>query len=175
LPVMALAFGTTPLAGQNHGGGHFARGRTTFRQGALLSSLLMLLLILVSQWRPDLLIRPFSTAPQAVAVGAEYLRIISWNFVATGLIFVCSGMFQALGNAWPSLLSSGCRVFTFVLPVVWLSTRPGFTLTQVWRLSVASVTLQMLMSLWLLRREFRRKLGTAETPRAPPGAEAHPA
>src|SRR4029077_13496572 len=84
LPVMALAFGTTPLAGQNYGGGHFARVRTTFRQAALLSSVLMLLLILVSQWRPDLLIRPFSTAPQAVAVGAEYLRIISWNFVATG-------------------------------------------------------------------------------------------
>lgn len=174
LPVMALAFGTTPLAGQNYGGGHYARVRTTFRQAALLSGVLMLLLTLVSQWRADLFIRPFSAAPQALAVGAEYLRIISWNFVATGLIFVCSGMFQALGNAWPSLLSSGCRVFTFVLPVVWLSMRPGFTLTQVWRLSVASVSLQMLMSLWLLRREFRRRLGTAAQPRVLGAAEGSP-
>ena len=174
LPVMALAFGTTPLAGQNYGGGHYARVRATFRQAALLSGVLMLLLTLVSQWRADLFIRPFSAAPQALAVGAQYLRIISWNFVATGLIFVCSGMFQALGNAWPSLLSSGCRVFTFVLPVVWLSMRPGFTLTQVWRLSVASVTLQMLMSLWLLRRELRRKLGTAAQPRVLGAAEGSP-
>ena len=107
-------------------------------------------------------------------MGAGYLRIISWNFVATALIFTCSGLFQALGNTWPSLLSSGSRLLTFVVPAVWLSTRPGFTLTQVWRLSVASVSLQMLMSLWLLRREFRRKLGTAEQPRVLPGAEGSP-
>ena len=46
LPVMALAFGTTPLAGQNYGGGHYARVRATFRQAALLSGVLMLLLTL---------------------------------------------------------------------------------------------------------------------------------
>ena len=175
LPVMALAFGTTPLAGQNYGGGHYARVRATFRTGG------------AAQQRADAAADP----GQPVARGPlhppvldrtrrrwrwvpTYLRIISWNFVATGLIFSCSGMFQALGNTWPSLLSSAFRLFTFVLPVVWLSMRPGFTLTQVWHLSVASVTLQMLMSLWLLRREFRRKLGTAAQPRVLGAAEGSP-
>jgi putative MATE family efflux protein len=161
LPVMALAFGATPLAGQNFGARHYERVRATFWHAAILSSVLMLGLTLVCQLRPQLFIQGFSRQPDVVAVGAEYLRIISWNFVATGLIFTCSGLFQALGNTWPSLLSSASRLLTFALPAFWLSTRPGFTLTQVWHLSVATVALQALTSLWLLRREFRRKLRAA--------------
>jgi len=60
------------------------------------------------------------------------------ELLATGLIFTCSGLFQALGNTWPSLLSSGSRLLTFVLPAVWLSQLPHFTLMQVWYLSVAN-------------------------------------
>jgi putative MATE family efflux protein len=161
LPVMALAFGATPLAGQNFGARHYERVRATFWHAAILSSVLMLGLTLVCQLRPQLFIQGFSRQPEVVAVGAEYLRIISWNFVATGLIFTCSGLFQALGNTWPSLLSSASRLLTFALPAFWLSTRPGFTLVQVWHLSVATVTLQALTSLWLLRRQFRRKLSGA--------------
>jgi len=83
------------------------------------------------------------------------------SFVATGLIFTCSGLFQALGNTWPSLLSSASRLLTFVVPVVLLSRRADFSLMEVWRLSVATVTLQALTSWTLLVREFRRKLGTS--------------
>jgi putative MATE family efflux protein len=158
LPVMAIAFAATPVAGQNFGARHYARVRETFRRAAWLSSILMLAVTLLCQRRPELFIEMFTRQPDAVAVGAGYLRIISWNFVATGLIFTCSGLFQALGNAWPSLLSSGARLLTFVLPAVLLSTRPHFTLLEVWYLSVASVTLQALTSLALLRHEFRRRL-----------------
>src|SRR5437764_715178 len=114
--------------------------------------------------RPELFIEGFTRQPDAVAVGSTYLRVISWNFLATGLIFTCSGLFQALGNTWPSLLSSGARLLTFVLPAVWLSTLPHFSLMQVWYLSVASVTMQALTSLALLQRELRRRLA------APPAA-----
>jgi len=159
LPVMAIAFAVTPVAGQNFGAGRLERVRETFRTGAILSSALMLLITLVCQWRPEWFIYAFTRAPEVVAVGGPYLRIISWNFIATGLIFTCSGLFQALGNTWPSLLSSASRLLTFVLPVVLLSRQPHFALTQVWYLSVATVTLQALISLTLLAREFRRKLG----------------
>ncbi|MBV9724141.1 MAG: MATE family efflux transporter, partial [Gammaproteobacteria bacterium] len=74
----------------------------------------------------------------------------------------CSGLFQALGNTWPSLLSSASCLLTFVLPVVLLSSRGHFTLEQVWYLSVATVTLQAFTSLALLRRTFRRQLGSAD-------------
>ena len=169
LPVMALAFAVTPVAGQNFGARRYERVRETFRKATALSSALMLALTLLCQWRSEWFIELFTRQPDAVEVGATYLRVIAWNFLATGLIFSCSGMFQAFGNTWPSLASSGARLLTFVLPAVLLSTLPHFTLMQVWYLSVASVTLQALTSLALLRREFRRRLVASPKP---PGAAA---
>ncbi len=162
LPVMAIGFAATPVGGQNFAAGRFGRVRETFRKAAILSSVLMLLVTLICQWHPEWFIHVFTREPAVVAVGAPYLRIISWNFVATGLIFTCSGLFQALGNTWPSLLSSASRLLTFVLPVLLLSRQPHFALTQVWYLSVATVTMQALTSLTLLRRAFHRQLGRPE-------------
>jgi len=167
LPVMALAFAVAPVVGQNFGARQYAHVRETFRSAAILTSVLMLAITLVAQWRPEWFIHAFTSEPGVVAFGAPYLRIISWNFVATGLIFTCSGVFQGLGNTWPSLASSGSRLFTFVLPALWLSSQPQFTITEVWYLSVATVTLQAFTSLALLWREFARKLPASSTAAAP--------
>jgi putative MATE family efflux protein len=174
LPVMAIAFAAPAVAGQNFGARKLGRVRETFRAAALLSSVLMLLLTLVCQWRPQVFIEFFSRQPEVVEVGATYLRIISLNFVATGFIFTCSGLFQALGNTWPSLASSASRLLTFVLPAVILSTLPHFSLTEVWYLSVTTVTLQAITSFVLLQREFRRKLGTPPPAGAAVASEAGP-
>jgi len=162
LPAMAIAFATAPLAGQNVGAGLSDRAWETFRKAALMGSVLMLAVTLVCQWRPEWFIEQFTTEPAVVAVGAQFLRIISLNFVASGLIFTCSGMFQALGNTVPSLISGASRLVTFVIPAVWISTWPDFTLRQVWIWSVVTVALQALTSLWLLRRVLRKRTMGAE-------------
>lgn len=161
LPAMAVAFAVSPIAGQNFGARRADRVRETFRSAALVSTVIMVALTFICQWDPDLLIGAFSSDPHVVEVGAQYLRIISWNFIGTGIIFTCSGLFQALGNTWPALLSSGGRIITFCLPAVWLSVHPWVRLEHFWYLSVATVALQALMSLWLLQGELRRRLAFA--------------
>ena len=158
LPAMAIAFGATPIAGQNFGARHFGRVRATFHAAAIVSCGLMAVLTLFCQWEGQWLIRPFTRDAAVISVGEEYLRIISWNFVATGLVFTCSSVFQALGNTWPSLLSSASRVLLFVLPAVWLSSRPGFRLVDLWHLSVVTVALQAVASYLLLRAQMRVRL-----------------
>lgn len=161
LPAMAVAFATAPVAGQNFGAGRRDRVGETFRAAVAIGSAIMLTLTLLCQVRPDLLIRVFTADPEVLAIGAQFLRIISWNFVASGVIFTCSGMFQALGNTLPALWSSASRLLTFVVPAVWLSTRPDFALRHLWLLSVATVGLQAAISLWLLRGQWRRRLTVA--------------
>jgi putative MATE family efflux protein len=158
LPAMALAFAVAPVAGQNFGAQLHDRVRETFRSATLMSCVLMAVLTLFCHWRPAWLVSGFAQDPAVVAVGAEFLRTISWNFVASGLIFSCSGMFQALGNTVPSLVSSASRLLTFAVPAVWLSHRPGFELHHVWYLSVASVALQAVVSLLLVRMVMRQRL-----------------
>ena len=158
LPAMAVAFAVAPIVGQNYGAGKHARVRQTFRSAALMSAGLMLLVMVVCLWRPASLIGGFTSEPEAIRVGADYLRFVSWNCVASGFVFTCSGVLQGLGNTWPALWSSASRLLTFVVPVSWLAAQPGFTITQIWIVSVVSVTLQAALSGMLALRQMRLRL-----------------
>jgi len=158
MPVVALGFSVAPVAGQNFGARHPERVRATLRVALQLVVAVMLVFALLCHIAPAALIGVFSRDPQVIAVGVEYLKIVSWNFVASGVVFVASSMFQAIGNTLPSLLSSFVRITLSVVPAILLSRLPGFQLSWLWYLAVAAVTLQMAMSLLLLRAEMRRRL-----------------
>jgi len=158
LPAMAIAFAVAPIAGQNVGAKQHDRVRETLRTALLFGSALMLLLTLACQLRPEWPVHFFSADPKVVAVATGFLQVISLNFIAQGIIFTCSGMFQALGNTVPAMVSSGTRLVTFAIPGILLSHRPGFELQHLWYLSVATVTLQAITSLLLLRGQFQRRL-----------------
>lgn len=158
LPAMAIAFAAGPIAGQNYGAGNGARVRETFRQVALIGSIAMLVVTIFAQWRPEYFVGLFTKEASVLAIGTSFLRVVSWNFVAQGLIFTCSSMFQGLGNTKPSLISSLSRLVTYAVPAIWLSELPGFRIEYVWYLSVATVTIQAAVSVWLLQVEFRRRV-----------------
>ena len=159
LPAMAVAFAVAPVAGQNFGAKRSARVRRTVHTAFLMGSACMLAATTFCRWKPQLLISLFTDDPAVLAIGSEFLRLISLNFVAIGLVFASSGLFQALGNTWPSLLSSGTRIFTYVIPGFWLAGREGFSLAQLWYLSVGTVALQALLSVALAQWQMRRRLG----------------
>ncbi len=107
---------------------------------------------------PASLIGIFSNDPEVVAVGSEYLRITSWNFIASGIIFVASSTFQAMGNTVPALVTSSMRILLVAIPALIVSRWAGFELRWIWYLSVGSIVVQMTASLLLLKREFRLRL-----------------
>ena len=161
MPAMALAFAIAPVAGQNFGAGLRDRVRETFRTALAMSTVLMVALTLVSQLWPRPLVAAFADDSAVIATGVLYLTVISWNYVASGINFCCSAMFQGLGNTMPALLSSGSRLLTFVAPLLWMSGRPGVRLLDFWLASVVSTALQAVMNLLLLRAVMRQKLGAA--------------
>ncbi|MCG2628617.1 MATE family efflux transporter [Bradyrhizobium sp. WYCCWR 13023] len=160
MPALAVALAAGPIAGQNFGAGNSERVRETFVRAALIATALMIALTVFVQLAPGLLLTGFSNDPETMRVALLFLKMISLNMVAQGFIFVCSSMFQGLGNTKPVLWSSATRVLTYSLPAIWLSTRPGFRIEYVWYISNAATTLQAVQSLWLLRREFRKRLVT---------------
>jgi len=164
LPVMALSFAVAPVVGQNFGGRRADRVRDSFYSAAGIASILMLLLTMMVQFAAGGLIRAFSRDPAVIIVGSEYLKIVSFNFVAVGLVFISSSVFQGIGNTLPPLVSSMTRLLLFALPATLLSQRPGFQIRYVWYLSVVSIFFQACVNLVLLLRELRRKLTFHETP-----------
>jgi putative MATE family efflux protein len=161
MPAMAVGFAAAPIVGQNFAAGKFERVRETFVRATLIGSSIMLALTLFCQWRAVSALHAFTADPTALEVGGQYLRVVSLNFLATGIVFTCSAVFQGLGHTVPAVLSSASRTISFIVPVLWLAAQPSFQLRQVWYVSVASVTLQACLSLWLVRREFRRRLPLA--------------
>jgi putative MATE family efflux protein len=163
LPVIAIAFAVAPVVGQNFGGRRADRVRRSYYSALGITSIVLVLLTIASQFAPEALIRLFSKDADVIAFCSEYLRIISLNFLAAGIVFTSSSVFQGIGNTLPPLISSMTRLVLFVLPATILSYRPGFQIKHVWYMSVGSILFQACANLLLLRREFRRKLNFDET------------
>jgi len=163
LPAMAIAFAAGPIAGQNFGAGRHDRVRETLSKGLLLNCGVMVLVTLILQLNPAFLVAVFTNEQEVIAVGANFLRIISWNFLAQGIVFTCSGIFQGLGNTRPALLSSFTRIALFTPLALWLAREPDFEIVHVWYLSVVTVLLQAVLSYSLLQRQFRLRLAPVGT------------
>ena len=159
LPVVALGFAVGPVAGQNVGARKAERVRAVFRTAAAMAAGLMLVSGLICNLAATSMLRIFSDDSGVVTVGVDYLRIVSWSFVASGIVFVSSSMFQALGNTIPPLLTSLTRIVLVAIPVIALSRAPGFALETIWYLSAFAIAVQMFVNLALLNREMRLRLG----------------
>jgi putative MATE family efflux protein len=168
LPVVALGFAVGPVAGQNVGARQADRVRSTFRSAAGMAIALMAVSGVICHVAAARFIAVFSNDPDVIRVGVGYLRIVSWSFIGSGIVFVSSSMFQALGNTIPPLLTSFARILLVAAPVIVLSRLPGFDLATIWYLSAAGVIAQMFANLMLLQREFRARLMFA------PGGQDHP-
>tara|TARA_B110000879_G_scaffold98852_1_gene134320 strand:- start:2087 stop:2752 length:666 start_codon:yes stop_codon:yes gene_type:complete len=162
MPTMAIAFAVGPIIGQNFGAGKFDRVRETFQSGIILSSVVMFITTVIMQWRPEVLVMIFTDDAEVIEVGAVFLQLISLNFVAQGIVFTCSGVFQGLGNTRPALFSSGVRILIFVPIALYVRYQPDFSINMVWYISILSVTAQAIVSFLLVRREFVRKLDSSE-------------
>src|SRR5205085_623630 len=132
LPVVALSFAVSPVVGQNFGGRHPDRVRHSVFAAIGLASAIMAVLTASAWLFAPVFIRGFTNDPQVIAFGSEYLTIVSLNFLASGIVFSSSSVFQGLANTIPPLLTTASRLFLFAIPALLLSQRAGFQIRQVW-------------------------------------------
>src|SRR6202022_1966445 len=93
LPVVALSFAVAPVVGQNFGGRRADRVRQSVYAALGIASAMMFILTLIAYLIPSELIRVFSQDPRVIAFGGDYLKIVSLNFVAAGIVFTISSVF----------------------------------------------------------------------------------
>ncbi|WP_028079562.1 MATE family efflux transporter [Solimonas soli] len=159
MPAMAVTFATAAIVGQNFGARQPRRVRQAFDQALRLNLVSVGVFCLAFHLAPEWLIRPFSNDAEVIAYGAEFLRWISWNLLAIGVVFACGGVFSGFGNTLPSLLGSATRIGFIVVAALVLARDARFVPHWLWALSVAGTLLQLAFNVVLLRRELRRKLG----------------
>jgi hypothetical protein len=64
------------------------------------------------------------------------------------------------------LISSTSRLLTYVVPAIWLAGQSWASLRDFWYLSLASITVQALIAVLLLRRQLHQKLKLFSEPAA---------
>ncbi|KGJ96877.1 MATE family efflux transporter [Colwellia psychrerythraea] len=164
LPAMAIAFAAPAIAGQNFGAKNYRRVRETFTWSAIMTCSLMAMLTLACLSQAELMVQGFSDDKEVLLISVMFLQIICWNFVPSGIVFTCSGMFQSLGNTMPALFSTATRLITFIIPALWLSQQDGFQIEQLWYVSVLTVCIQASVSFYFLKREFNKRLPETNLP-----------
>jgi len=172
MPVVALGFSVAPVAGQNFGARLGDRVRQTFLVAASLAVAVMAFWAVACYFGAGAMVRLFSDDPGVLGVGSEYLRIIAWSFVGSGIVFVSSSMFQAMGNTLPPLAASFGRILLVAVPAIVMSRMPGFELRWIWYLSVGALVFQLVTVIVLLQREFRVRLAWPAAAATPSSATA---
>ncbi|WP_437591408.1 MATE family efflux transporter [Sorangium sp. So ce1000] len=157
MPAVAISFSAAAVVGQNYGSRAYARVRETAFESVKLVLGFMLFFTLLCQVFPAQLVGLFSPAPDVITAGVDYLQVVSWGFFASGIVFVSAGVFQGLGNTWPSLIASGLRALAFIVPALVLSARAGFSLRSLWLVSLGTTLGQFGLQQFLLRRELAIK------------------
>jgi putative MATE family efflux protein len=157
MPAIAISFSVAAVVGQNFGSKKLDRVREALRESTKLTIGLMLLFTVVCHIAPERMVAVFNDDKAVIVAGTDYLKTISFGYVASGVVFVLAGVFQGLGNTWPSLGASTFRAIVFIVPTVLLSHRAGFEMRSIWIVSVVSSALQLGVQALFMRRELRAK------------------
>jgi putative MATE family efflux protein len=161
MPTMAISFAIGPMVGQNFGAGLPGRVREVFHSGLWTGTIVMLAVTIFLQIDPYVLVSVFTPDEAVIVVGGEFLKLTSLNFIAQGIVFTCSGMFQGLGHTRPALMSSAFRLALFIPLSLFMASRADFVIHDIWYVSVFSVWMQACLSVWLVQRELKARMARA--------------
>ncbi len=118
MPVFGLNNGVIPIVAYNYGARNKARITETIRFSLIIALSVMAVGTLLFWICPELLLSMFNPEPETISAACRAFRIISISFVLSGVSIVCSGVFQALGRGFSSLLISAIRQALVLLPAL---------------------------------------------------------
>lgn len=139
MPVFGLNSGLVPIIAFNYGARKKKRITETVKYGVIYAEAFMILGTIVCLTIPALLVSIFNPEPNQLQTGIIALRIIGIHFPIAAVCIVLGTMFQAMGNAWCSMIVSICRQLVALLPVAFFLSRTGNVNNVWWAFPIAEL------------------------------------
>ncbi|MEG2892350.1 MAG: MATE family efflux transporter [Clostridium sp.] len=131
MPVNGLIQGAMPIMGYNYGAKNRKRLMETLKWSLIVSTIIMAFGNFIFAMWPEFFLRLFDASDRMLEIGKTGTIIISFSYVAAGVAFMYSTLFQAIGKGKYSLLIALMRQGAIILPLgVILSM--NFGLVGVW-------------------------------------------
>ena len=157
MPIFALNNGLVPIVSYNYGAKKKKRMMRSIKLAILTALCIMAAGFLAFELIPDQLMGLYNASEHMLSIGEPALRIIGIHFLIAGYCIVAGSVFQALGNALPSLITSLARQLVVLLPVAWLLAQTGNVNNVWWAFPIAEVMSAAMTTLFFVR-EYRAKI-----------------
>ena len=157
MPVFGLNNGMIPIVAYNYGAQNKLRILRAFKVSLTTAACIMAVGTLLFWLLPRELLALFDASEEMLAIGAPALRIISLTFPMAAVGITCSGMFQALGNSFLSMLVSLTRQLILLLPAAWLLSLQGELELIWWAFPIAEIV-AFFLSLAFLRWTYHKHI-----------------
>ena len=131
MPVFGLNQGMMPVLGYNYGAGNKERVLKALRVGLIAAVSIMCAGTIVFQLFPGQIIQIYNVTDNIVRIGIPAFRAISSLFVLAGVNIVLSVLFQAIGDAYISMIVSLTRQIFILIPAAYMLSRT-YGLEQTW-------------------------------------------
>lgn len=131
MPIFGLNNGMVPIVAYNYGARKKDRLVKIVKLSVIYAVSIMLVGVIIFLTIPDVLFSMFNASDNMLEIGIPALRIISLHFLLAGFDIIGGSMFQALGKAVYSMITSICRQLVILLPVAFVLSRFG-NVSYVW-------------------------------------------
>lgn len=130
MPVMAIGFALVPIVGQNLGAGKVDRARKATRQASIIGFLIMGAFAGVWYFLPEILYAPFTTDPEVLMIGVEYLRIVAVGYLFIGFNTILGSAFRGAGRTDLDFVLTATRWISII--TVSMVLVGGYGLVGIW-------------------------------------------
>jgi putative MATE family efflux protein len=131
MPSIVAAQGLQPIIGFNFGAGRFDRVIKSIKIGTLATTLIGVLVYLFVLFKPESVVMIFTNDSELITLSSYAVKRVFCVMYLIGLINIGATVFQSIGKAVQSFLSTVTRSILFLLPAILIM--PGFMgLDGVW-------------------------------------------
>lgn len=157
MPIFGLTQGMMPVLGYNYGAGNKKRVLKTLKVGVLTAVFIMIIGTLVFQLFPAQILSIFKVSEKIVAIGIPAFRIISTCFIFAAISIILSTLFQAMGDAYLSMIGSFTRQIIVILPAAYILSRV-YGLNQTWLAFPIAEFVTVVLAFVFFTIEYNRKI-----------------
>lgn len=120
LPAVAMSAAVSAMGAQNIGAGYYKRAAQTLWTAIGISMSISLLIFAFVQFFPEAILNAFKAEEDVMAIGIQYLKSFSWDYLIVPFTFCFNGLISGSGYTFISLISSCVSALIVRIPLVLL-------------------------------------------------------
>lgn len=139
MPILGINNGLVPIVAYNYGAHNKERMMQAYKFSIFYAAIIMIAGTILFEAIPGTLFMMFDASENMLSMGIPALRIIAIHFPVAAYCIITGTMFQAIGKATYSMISSICRQLVVLLPAAWALSLLGNVNYVWWAFPIAEV------------------------------------